>query len=725
MVAVDFFSFRVDAHSMDQNSMAFVSPVASRFEKALSALLPISVSPSRGWDHVGKDIERLRKQAEAVSGEEFTQNEYLRRVMELRGEVVDYLKPGIDQVFVAWMANGALFADPRAVSDGAMARIALDNAALLMDVLPTNPMWHQMTCETEFGAHAGAGAHIASLRAVSVEEENRALAANAGWAQQISWLNEGAMAHRARVHAIGQKTRDACRLIELSDASGRLQTLKDTGRESAWLLHCLTHGNQSYARRALDAGLRLDQASARAVQAFMGEQANMSPQSMFKAEAFLNEQRKKGLTEGKLKPSAKKTLDALRQEDWAARWGIWETAVKAGLPKIESVGMPVTVDGKPAFLMDYAWAQKINPIDPDFFAPLIQEIQRRDQKMDSALRGLWTRVCLGSPWPELLAQKAGGKPGESAMAWALRRGAVEPADWRVGEFMECIYGAQNGGANAGEVIQSFAAMGVGPDMSPSPQRVLTIRNTTGVSHIAVLLHAASDAAGLARGLLALGVDLAQTGADGRTFIPALLDTGSKRAAEACVAALDALESAAAGSGPALANTVDKDGATALHWAARALELPMMQKLVELGADVNARDKKGQTILHWAARKYGAKAEKRFVPIIEFLHDQGFDWAAVDQKGDTGVAALAKKGPVAALVKAIEAAPQSVGVKNKIGKTALDHLSGREGAGKAVAQAEGAVMREELRAATTAASQDEANVDGASSEAPKKRAGRRI
>src|SRR5476651_2323845 len=82
MVAVDFFSFRVDAHSMDQNSMAFVSPVASRFEKALSALLPISVSPSRGWDHVGKDIERLRKQAEAVSGEEFTQNEYLRRVME-------------------------------------------------------------------------------------------------------------------------------------------------------------------------------------------------------------------------------------------------------------------------------------------------------------------------------------------------------------------------------------------------------------------------------------------------------------------------------------------------------------------------------------------------------------------------------------------------------------------------------------------------------------------
>jgi len=143
--------------------------------------------------------------------------------------------------------------------------------------------------------------------------------------------------------------------------------------------------------------------------------------------------------------------------------------------------------------------------------------------------------------------------------------------------------------------------------------------------------------------------------------------------------------------------MDKDGATALHWAARALELPVMQKFVDFGADINARDAKGQTILHWAARKYGAKAEKKFVPVVEFLSDNGFDWAAVDQKGDTGVATLAK--------------------------------SGRQGAGKAVAQAEGAVMREELKQAATNKAQPETpasvNAQAGATETLKKRAGRRI
>ncbi|KAK0615489.1 putative ankyrin repeat protein [Lasiodiplodia hormozganensis] len=67
---------------------------------------------------------------------------------------------------------------------------------------------------------------------------------------------------------------------------------------------------------------------------------------------------------------------------------------------------------------------------------------------------------------------------------------------------------------------------------------------------------------------------------------------------------------------------DKDGYTALHWAAERRSLPLCQLLLEGRedvVDVNARDNKGETPLHWLLWWYNSPYE-----VAEYLLDKGAD-----------------------------------------------------------------------------------------------------
>ena len=709
--------------SMNDALSNFVAPVASPFETTLSAL----ENASKGLPEFGDGARQLVREwsekplseiASRVSAEELASNQYSRRLWALKRALRGYLSNEIDAVFIQWLIQGIIFADPQANAGNMLASLALEHADKLMDILPGNPQWDAITCEMDFNPAAVGGVFAARLHCPSAEEEAQAIERKTGWAQSMSYWREGESDRIERAKKAYREQRQASRLIHLSDMAGRLKTLKDCGRGAAWLLHCLGHGDEPAIQRALSAGLRLDEASPEAVQRFLATQSGANPSRAFKADEFRRalQIERGGLL--KFTKKEKEKLAALEQADLDARWRLWERAIGLGLPRVferkeqktgaasakpsASAQDEFCAASEPSGLAQSdagtGWVDEVFLVGQDLFASMIQEIIRSDGVVSPPFRRLWTRLCASTPWPQEHARKAGAAPDESAMAWSLRIGAVSVADWVEGEFMGSVSSGHQGAGNVGEVIQALSKKGEKVDLSIAPGRELgaaSIPRPMGA--VAWMLSQAENPVALSEGISAMGVDWVEKDPLGRTFAHSLLSAGSKKTVDACMAALDAMQSAAPGSVIALANAMDKDGATALHWAARALELPVMQKFVDFGADINARDAKGQTILHWAARKYGAKAEKKFVPVVEFLSDNGFDWAAVDQKGDTGVATLAK--------------------------------SGRQGAGKAVAQAEGAVMREELKQAATNKAQPETpasvNAQAGATETLKKRAGRRI
>ena len=112
--------------------------------------------------------------------------------------------------------------------------------------------------------------------------------------------------------------------------------------------------------------------------------------------------------------------------------------------------------------------------------------------------------------------------------------------------------------------------------------------------------------------------------------------------------------------------VDKDGKTALHYAAQTEESLTIWKLIDAGADIEAVDKDGKTALHYAAQTGESS-------IIWHLIDTGADVKAVDKDGKTALHYAAQTGESSIIWNLIDAGADVEAV-DKDGKTALHYAA---------------------------------------------------
>ena len=119
------------------------------------------------------------------------------------------------------------------------------------------------------------------------------------------------------------------------------------------------------------------------------------------------------------------------------------------------------------------------------------------------------------------------------------------------------------------------------------------------------------------------------------------------------------------------NASDKDGVTALMFAARAGNVEIVKYLVSRGAYVNAKRKEepfmGKTVLMYAA-------ESGNIETVKYLVSLGADVKAKTNKGTTVLMFAAQSGNIET-VKYLVSLGADVKAKDKDGKTALDHAKG--------------------------------------------------
>src|SRR5207244_6504791 len=109
------------------------------------------------------------------------------------------------------------------------------------------------------------------------------------------------------------------------------------------------------------------------------------------------------------------------------------------------------------------------------------------------------------------------------------------------------------------------------------------------------------------------------------------------------------------------------GLTALHYAVRGGKLPLIQLLLERGADVNALDLEGLTpLLHLA--KTRSKADP--IPVMELLAASGANVDARDEAQGTLLMYFARQGTTEP-VRCLLAHGADRDARNKSGKTAAE------------------------------------------------------
>ncbi len=185
------------------------------------------------------------------------------------------------------------------------------------------------------------------------------------------------------------------------------------------------------------------------------------------------------------------------------------------------------------------------------------------------------------------------------------------------------------------------------------------RGTTSL-HQAVAPYAGPNAGGLRRGQLEVAHILIDDGAPYDVYTACGLND-----AERLQTLIDA--------NPAIVNAKEDYGMTPLHWAARACGMRCVRRLLEQGADVNARNKAARVPLHLVAETAPAgergEGEIAQADVIRLLAKYGADLDAQDKKGRTPLHRATYEGRVAAAEALLEAGADPF-IPNKSGKNAF-------------------------------------------------------
>jgi len=609
-------------------------------------------------------LQDMVKHARAVTVEELIEGKYVSRLADA-GLLGREGGPGRQQagdgleIVAAFLDSGALLSVPEACDSGLLVRLAMREPERWKGQLAGSRVWAESSCEIEFSPNGVGHALARELAAPHRGKGKGGIAGETGEAQT----------HQAN-------------LIRASNAAGRLEALNETGRGAAWLMNCLLAAPLSDAREAIAAGIRLDGVSPDALRRFAQE---MLRAPLSQAQRFLDE--KGGTARGM---RAKKDQACWAElKDGAARdlWERWALAIEAGLPPVDWAS-----HGR------FQARGEERPLAPDLSDSLPLAILAQEALRAGISRGLcssyWMAACRTEPWPQAIAELAGAQPGESSMAWAIRHG-FGVADWSHADLEHDLGDrfSETGIGDRAQVLEDLAHGGLRLPRSKDKTRGL----------VAQIFKNDGTPRAMAA-LLKMGADFHwrdENGVGLVAFLMAEAPPNQEGWARECGQMLELLEAKNPGTAKELLEMKDKKGAQAIHAAGRRVNLHALKMCVDAGADVNAQDNRGDTVMHWAARTYGAKAQPKFLPLASLLKANGFDWTLANKQGLTAMGALAKKGPVDAIVAIADAAADVLEKKDAKGKSPMDHLRGRTGVGEAVAAVETLVIHKEMEKAKEA------------------------
>jgi hypothetical protein len=612
--------------------------------------------------------ERLAELASDVGGEELAGEGYLSKLEELR-----WVSPSgscstrAEPIVAAWIKNGAIWSCPWARKNGLAAKMILRDPMRWIDAIAPDQRWHVATCPKRFDEEIRRGVAwdlVAQTTTLSLEEWSRARAfLISEQTRKETWIS----ARKRRA------------LLDRSDACGRLETLRETGRGHVWLMMCMAFGDEELVGRAASAGLRLDAATPEEA----GHLAAVLLSRSFEggSEDFTRMQR--SLAEDRETKAKRRELEQSEHER-VGRW--WRQAIALGLPE---------PDWTPCLQSFGETAGKFRHFQPARFFSLLGEEAARSG-LGGAKSLLWTKAAFAQEWTPALVGRLGAEAGQSAIGWAWARGLDRVwSHERLSDAMRVRASVEGSRTKAAaKALAELADLGA----KLAPKKPME-------EHPAAQAATAGLAVEALGSLLRMGASLSR--GKGQSELargePSLMETllsGGEKSLRWAVAALDAAEAAKKGGARALLMEKGPGGRTGAHWAARAASAKGLALVIERGGDPLARDDEGRGALHELAARHGKKAEANALAIVKTLAESGYDWTAADNKGRAPLDEMAKRGPIDAIEEILRQAPSAANPRGPEGQGAIEKL--RERGGDALARVESLLLRQELAAKAASA-----------------------
>lgn len=331
--------------------------------------------------------------------------------------------------------------------------------------------------------------------------------------------------------------------------------------------------------------------------------------------------------------------------DGEAKAAIWQAIISGGAPIVQRAPPPsIAKDALPPRIADLSGAWVL--------------------KMEAARGGALDRESAWA-WQEMSSSGLGAPVEKDAWdgrhGMQVARGLGLPAD-RVDLPLLL---ATHQGDRLNRALSGLADSGAW--IEPSDEADISAKR--GSSLIGALIEQGASSGGL-RGALRMGaaaIDPPQS----KPRLKSLLEFGG------APSDIEILLIAAGQSAQSLLS-VDVDGSGPIHWASSALAADCIHFLAARGVSLSTRDLKGLSAGHWAAKRYSGTSAKEAQAALAALSEFGFDWASLDNKGLSALAALASKGPISTLASAIKANPEAIHAKGLTAPSAADILRRRGG-----------------------------------------------
>lgn len=358
----------------------------------------------------------------------------------------------------------------------------------------------------------------------------------------------------------------------------------------------------------------------------------------------------------------KKQREAALDADGPLRLKLWSALVAMGMPKAE-----------------FGPAQRENDIWFFRYDRTMDSTMAMEAKRGGGLSGeglfIWGKAVLRSSGPSV------DFDGLSPIRYAVGKG-MDPKQWSNG-IVNQLACWEGDGCKVDAMLSDLAAIGAvlsGPDPLFADIGI----NGRNESLIGRLMHIGASSKGIADAQK-IGVDMFEISGEGESPLMALCSLNrAGRYADRAAGLLDAAEASEKGGRDKLLALRATDGSGPMHWAARALCPETLGLIASLGQIPLEKDKSGKSAGHWAAKKYGEKNQSKVGPTLKALSVAGQDWAALDKKGVSAMAALAAKGPIEVISDLLEQSPAAAKSKSGSALDALNALRSRGAHGASIA-----------------------------------------